>query len=242
MESAGPRLRWVDAGLVRYATAYRWQQVLHARRVAGEIDDVLLLMEHPHVYTLGRRFRSSHLLADPAELARLGIEVHEADRGGSITYHGPGQLVAYPVVDLRPPDGGPPDMIGYLRLLEAAIVEVAARFGVTASARRGLTGVWVGEEKVASIGVNISRGVAKHGLALNVSTDLSYFARMVPCGIDGCRLTSLERVLGASIAIDEVAVLLAGALARRLGRTLVSAGLDDYDLAPAPIPADAVGF
>lgn len=236
------RLVRVDAGLVPYTTAYRWQQVLHPRRVAGEIDDVLLLMEHPHVYTLGRRFRSAHLLADPAELRRLGVDTFEADRGGSITYHGPGQLVAYPVVDLRPPDGRPADMIGYLRLLESAVIDVAAELGVAAAVRQGLTGVWVGDEKLASIGVNISRGVAKHGLALNVSTDLSYFAKMVPCGIDGCRLTSLERLLGAPVALQAVADLLAPALARRLGRTLERADIDDIGLAPAPEPANAVGF
>jgi lipoate-protein ligase B len=240
-DAVAPLIR-VDAGLVPYATAYGWQQSLHARRVGGEIDDVLLLLEHPHVYTLGRRFRRSHLLADPGELSRLGVEVHEADRGGSVTYHGPGQLIAYPVVDLRPPGGGLPDMIGYLRLLEAALIEVAARFRVDASARPALTGVWVGGEKLASIGINVSRGVAKHGLALNVSTDLSYFAKIVPCGIEGCRLTSLERLLGASVALDEVAGLLAGTLARRLGRRLESAGIEQYELVPPLQRADAVGF
>ena len=242
MMGSPARLMRVDAGLVPYASAYRWQQILHARRVALQIDDVLLLMEHPHVYTLGRRFRSSHLLADPAELRRIGVDIHEADRGGSITYHGPGQLVAYPVVDLRPPGGGHPDMIGYLRLLESAVVEVVDGLGVAASARKGLTGVWVGDEKVASIGVNVSRGVAKHGLALNVSTDLSYFERMVPCGIDGCRLTSLERLLGAPVALQELAGLLAHTLARRLERTLEDADLRDFHLAPSREPASAVGF
>jgi lipoate-protein ligase B len=241
MGSRAPLIR-VDAGLVPYASAYGWQQILHARRVARETDDVLLLMEHPHVYTLGRRFRSAHLLADPAELRLLGVEIHEADRGGSITYHGPGQLVAYPVVDLRPADGGPPDMVGYLRLLESAVVEVVGELGVAASLRHGLTGVWVGDEKVASIGVNISRGVAKHGLALNVSTDLSYFTRMIPCGIDGCRLTSLERLLGAPVALQEVAGLLARTLAHGLDRTLETADIGDFDLAPSREPADAVGF
>jgi lipoate-protein ligase B len=232
-----PLLR-IDAGLVPYATAYRWQLGLHARRVAQQIDDVVLLMEHPHVYTLGRRFRKRHLLADEPTLSSMGAEVHEADRGGSVTYHGPGQLVAYPVVDLRPPDGGLPDMIGYLRLLERAVIEAVSRFGLAAGVRSGLTGVWVGERKLASIGVNISRGVAKHGLALNVSTDLSYFRTIVPCGIEGCSVTSLEELLGWSPEVSEIGDLVARELAHRLGRQLESVSISDLSLDQVP---EAVG-
>jgi lipoate-protein ligase B len=237
MTRSQPLLR-IDAGLVPYATAYRWQLALHARRVAQQIDDVVLLMEHPHVYTLGRRFRSRHLLADEPTLKSMGAEVHEADRGGSVTYHGPGQLLVYPIVDLRPSGGGLPDMIGYLRLLESAVIDAVSTFGVAAGVRTGLTGVWVGERKLASIGVNISRGVAKHGLALNVSTDLSYFRTIVPCGIDGCSVTSLEELLGLPPEISEIGDVVARELACRLGRKLESASLSDVSLDQVP---EAVG-
>jgi lipoate-protein ligase B len=228
----------IDAGMVPYAAASRWQSVLHARRVARQIEDVVLLLEHPHVYTLGRRFRSRHLLGDAGSLRAMGAEVHEADRGGSITYHGPGQLVAYPIVDLRPPGGGLPDIIGYLRLLERVVVEAVSKVGVVAGIRPGLTGVWAGERKLASIGVNISRGVAKHGLALNVSTDLSYFRPIVPCGIDGCTVTSLEELLGSPVDVHHIAELVVRELARRLDRELKSVSLADVSLLQEP---EAVG-
>jgi lipoyl(octanoyl) transferase len=204
----------VQAGLVAYDTATRWQKELHARRVRREIPDVLLLLEHPHVYTLGRRFMPEHLLLDEAELIKRGISLHEADRGGSVTYHGPGQLVGYPIVDLsRPPhrlhpvqgsDGGEPDTIRYLRLLEEAMIRSVRSLGVVAGRREGLTGVWVGTTKLASIGVNVTRGVTKHGFALNVSTDLSYFDGMIPCGIGDAVMTSLTGLLGRVVAMDEV--------------------------------------
>ncbi|MGH7425421.1 MAG: lipoyl(octanoyl) transferase LipB, partial [Candidatus Methylomirabilales bacterium] len=180
-------LRIVRAGLVPYAVASEWQEVLCRRRWRDEIPDVLLLLEHPHVYTLGRRFSKQHLLADQAFLAARGIEVQECDRGGSITYHGPGQLVGYPILDLRRPRGSRagndpeprPDAIRYLRTLEEALIRAVRSLGVIAGRRPGLTGVWVGEAKLASIGVNVSRGVSKHGFAMNVATDLSYFEGIV---------------------------------------------------------------
>ena len=220
----------VSAGSVLYPAAYDWQRRLHARRVAGEIPDVLLLMEHPHVYSLGRRFSPEHLLAEPEELRRRGIDVCEADRGGSITYHGPGQLVAYPVVDLRTAGGRHPDVIAYLRLLEGAILDTTGGYGIEAGLRPGLTGVWVGRRKLAAIGVNVSRGVSKHGVALNVSTDLSYFDAMVPCGIPGAGVTSMERLLGRKVPLDEVAELMSVHLARRLGRRIQPGTLDDVGL------------
>ncbi len=229
--SSGPApMMLIDAGRVPYAAAHHWQKQLHARLVAREGPEVLLLVEHPHVYTLGRRFRREHLLTDPAVLAGNGVELFEADRGGSITYHGPGQLVAYPIVDLRPAGGGLPDPIGHLRRLEAAIIDAAASLGVAAGTRQGLTGVWVRNAKLACIGVNVSRGVSKHGLALNVSTDLSYFDGMVPCGIDGCAMTSLSRLLGRRVTLAEAAGPLAAALGDRLGRRLLSAGPEDAGL------------
>ena len=189
----------VDAGTFGYGPALDLQNDLYRQRVAGEVGDVLLLLEHPHVYTLGRRFSEEHLLLSREALAQRGIEVFECDRGGSITYHGPGQLVGYPVLRLDDPD-----VITYLRTLEEVLIRAVASFGVNAGRREGLTGVWVGEEKLASIGVHVSRGVTKHGFALNVTTDLSFFGGMVPCGIPAVRVTSLERLLGTAPPMGEV--------------------------------------
>ena len=213
-----PELWEIEAGRLPYPIAYEWQRDLHARRINNEIPDVLLMLEHDHVYTLGRRFLSEHLLLTPDELAQRGIQVYESDRGGSITYHGPGQLVAYPVVDLRDQARRHPDVIRYLRTLEEAIVDTVVPLGVEATTREGLTGVWVGDRKLAAIGVNVSRGVAKHGVAINVSTDLEYFRWIVPCGIADGGVTSLERILGKQIPLAEVATLFAHSLARVLGR------------------------
>lgn len=229
-----PEILQIDAGVVPYAVACNWQRTLHARRVAGQIPDVLLLLEHPHVFTLGRRFRREHLLAGPEELRKAGIELWESDRGGSITYHGPGQLVAYPVMDLRPEPGRHPDAIAYLRGLEAAVIAALAQLGVWAQARPGLTGVWVAGEKIAAIGVNVSRGVSKHGLALNVSNDLDYFAAMVPCGIEGGRVTSLDRVLGHEEPLPLIKAVLAAQLAGVFGRRprvaeLAGLGIDVHE-------------
>ncbi|MGQ0678256.1 MAG: lipoyl(octanoyl) transferase LipB [Actinomycetota bacterium] len=222
-------LRRVDAGVVPYRTALEWQRSLHARRLEGEIDDVVLLLEHPHTVTLGRRFDPAHLPGGRELLIRRGAEVCEADRGGSITYHGPGQLVAYPVIDLRRPNKLP-DFPGYLRTLEAAIVDTVMPMGIAAGTRSGLTGVWVGGAKLASIGVNISRGVSRHGLALNVSTDLSWFDYMVPCGIQGGAMTSLNRLLPEAPLIDQVAEALARRLAEHLGRRLLRVTPGDLGL------------
>ncbi len=220
----------IDAGSVGYSAAYAWQRELHARRVAGQIPDLLVLLEHPSVITLGRRFRPQHLLAPVGELRRRGIEVHEADRGGSITYHGPGQLVAYPVVDLRTDSKPNPDVIVYLRLLEAAVLATVADFGVRAELRPGLTGVWVGRDKLGAIGVNVSRGVTKHGMALNVSTELALFSSMIPCGIPDAGVTSLQRLLGQSPSMEAVSSVFAGHLARLLGRQLETAQAEDFGL------------
>jgi lipoyl(octanoyl) transferase len=231
----------IDAGSVVYSAAYAWQLQLHARRVAGEIPDLVVLLEHPSVITLGRRFRPRHLLAPAEELRRRGIEVYEADRGGSITYHGPGQLVAYPVVDLRTESKPNPDVIAYLRLLEAAVLATVADFGVPAELRPGLTGVWVGRDKLGAIGVNVSRGVTKHGMALNVSTDLEFFSSMVPCGIPDAGVTSLQRLLGRPPSIEAVSSVFAGHLARLLGRQLEKGQPEDFGLPVRPESRERVG-
>ncbi len=224
----------IDAGSVSYSAAYAWQRDLHDRRTAKQIPDVLLLLEHPHVFSLGRGFRPGHLLSDPADLRRRGIEIHEADRGGSITYHGPGQLVAYPVVDLRTDEAGHPDVIKYLRLLEGATLATVSDFGIGACLRPGLTGIWVGKDKLAAIGVNVSRGVTKHGAAINVSTDLEYFSWMIACGIPDAGVTSMERELGHCVPLRFVASTLAGHLAALLGRRLEAGTLEDLGLKLGP--------
>src|SRR5437016_8460422 len=219
----------VVAGTVGYGPALQWQNELSRRRVAGETEDVMLLLEHPHVYTLGRSFSAEHLLLSREALAQRGIEVFECDRGGSITYHGPGQLVGYPVLELEDPD-----VIAYLRSLEEVLIRAVRSFGIAADRREKLTGVWRGEEKLASIGVNVSRGVTKHGFALSVTTDLSYFAGMVPCGIPAVGVTSLARILGEAPPMEAVEQAVAVHLASVLGARVRTATLQELGLAPPP--------
>lgn len=225
-------LRVIRAGLVPYGTAFEWQHALRAGRVAGEIPDVLLLLEHPHVYTLGRKFKKEHLLIAPEFLRSRGIEVFETDRGGSITYHGPGQLVGYPILDLRREDAPKehPDSIKYLRTLEQAIILTLRSFGIVAGRREEMTGVWIGDQKIASIGVNISKGVSKHGFAVNVHTDLSYFEGMVPCGLEHVVMTSVEQVLRRRVAIESVERVIAKNLAGLLHRRIVDSTLADVGI------------
>ena len=157
----------------------------------GRRPNTLLLLEHPHVYTRGRLSRPEHIPLTERQLREQGIDVVETDRGGQVTYHGPGQLVAYPIVNLRE-WGGP---LKYVRTLEQVIINSLADFGIDAGVEPGLTGVWVGDAKIAAIGVKISRGIAHHGFAINVNPDLSRFARIVPCGITDREVTSMSRVL-----------------------------------------------
>ena len=190
-------------GRVPYAEGVALQQRLVEQRRRGEIPDTLLLLEHPHVITLGVKVHHdrSHVVASADELARRGVEVHESGRGGDVTYHGPGQLVGYPIFDLSPDRQ---DLHRYVRDIEEALIRALARFGVTAGRIPGLTGVWVGDDKVAAIGVRISRWITSHGFALNVGTDLDYFGLIVPCGITDHGVTSLSRLLGRPMAVDEV--------------------------------------
>lgn len=190
-------------GRVEYAEALALQRALVEERKAGAIDDQLLFVEHPHVLTLGVRGDGgrSHILAPQSQLDSRGIEVHETGRGGDITYHGPGQIVGYPIVDLKPDRQ---DVHRYVRDLEEVLIRTAADYGIHAERVQGLTGVWVGLEKLAAIGVRISRWVTSHGFAFNVTTDLNYFGLIVPCGIADRGVTSLERLLGRRVERAEV--------------------------------------
>jgi len=182
-------------GPTPYAKALALQRDLVAARKAGDTGDVLLLVEHPHVLTLGVRGDGgrAHILAPPDQLAARGVEVHETGRGGDVTYHGPGQIVGYPIIDLKPDRC---DVHRYVRDLEEVLIRTARDCGVTATRVEGLTGVWVGREKLAAIGVRIARWVTSHGFALNVTTDLDYFNLIVPCGIADRGVTSLEKLVG----------------------------------------------
>jgi lipoyl(octanoyl) transferase len=190
-------------GVVGYAEALSLQRSLVEERRAGTVDDTLLLVEHPHVLTLGVRGDGgrSHILAAPEALASRGVEVHETGRGGDITYHGPGQIVGYPIIDLKPDRC---DVHRYVRDLEDVLIRTAAGYGVVAERVKGLTGVWVGREKLAAIGVRVARWITSHGFALNVTTDLEYFDLIVPCGIPDRGVTSLARLLGRTVERAEV--------------------------------------
>jgi lipoyl(octanoyl) transferase len=206
-------------GLIEYAEALALQKSLVEQRRAGAIGDQLLLVEHPSVLTLGVRGDGgrSHILASGDELSSRHIGVFEAGRGGDITYHGPGQIVGYPIIDLNPDRR---DVHKYVRDLEEVLMRVAADWGISAGRVRGLTGVWVGEEKLAAIGVRIQRWVTSHGFALNHTTDLSHFNLIVPCGIADRGVTSLER-LGCVASRDEVEARIAGHFAEVFDRALV---------------------
>jgi lipoyl(octanoyl) transferase len=219
----------IQLGRVDYATALRLQQTLVDLRKAGEVGDVLLLLEHTPVITLGRNARAQHVVASPEVLAAKGVELYECDRGGDVTYHGPGQLVGYPIFDLR---GFTPRIgaVEFVRRLEEVLIRTCADFAIAAERVQGLTGVWTEESpqthrateprraKIAAIGVHISRGVTSHGLALNVATDLDYFNLIVPCGIADKPMTSMARELeangGEAPLLDEVAE----SVARNFGR------------------------
>ena len=190
-------------GLVPYADALALQRALVEERRAGTVGDLLLLVEHPHVLTLGVRADGgrSHILAAPPSLSALGLEVHETGRGGDVTYHGPGQIVGYPIIDLKPDRC---DVHRYVRDLEEVIIRTVGDYGIQAGRVEGLTGVWVGREKLAAIGVRIARWITSHGFALNVTTDLTYFDVIVPCGIADRGVTSMARLLKRDIAREEV--------------------------------------
>ena len=188
-------------GLVPYSEAWDIQLRTHEEVAEVGRPDTLLLVEHPHVYTLGRRGQEEDILIDAAELARLGVEVHHTDRGGEVTYHGPGQLVGYPILNLRRWGGGP---LKYVRSLERVLIETLAEFGIRAESEGHPTGVWVGDRKIAAIGVKVSRRVTTHGFALNVCSDLSYFDHIVPCGMSDAGVTSLSIEIGRNVTVSDV--------------------------------------
>ena len=198
-----------ELGRVEYGRALELQQELIAQRKQGAITDRLLLLEHPHVITLGRNGHMENLLAGDEVLQRAGISFYPTDRGGDVTYHGPGQLVGYPILDLRE---WKRDVGAYVRAIEQTIIDTLADFGIEAGRIPKLTGVWVGERKIAAIGVHISRWVTSHGFALNVNTDLSYFQYIVPCGLTR-PVTSMAQ-LGVRSNLEEVSRVLAGHFGR----------------------------
>src|SRR6476619_7565809 len=200
----------IRCGLVSYEEALVAQRWLESARQEDEVSDVLLLLEHPPVYTRGRRSSDEELPMQREWYEMQGIEVHDTDRGGRVTYHGPGQLVAYPIVSLRPYGD---DVHAYVRGLERVAISALAGHGVEAATIEGLTGIWVGDRKIGSIGVHVSRGVTTHGLAINVNNDLQPFEWVVPCGIEGVSMTSLARELGAEQDLRAFAGVLVDAYA-----------------------------
>ncbi len=193
--------RVCQLGRIDYSKALRLQREFVAERKAGTIPDTLLLLEHPHVYTLGRNAKRANLLVSPERLAEIGAELCETDRGGDITYHGPGQLVGYPIFDLT---GHRRDIAWFMRSLEEVFIRVAKDYDIKATRLKEAPGVWVGSEKLVALGVHISRWVTSHGFAFNVSPDLRYFDHIVPCGLKDKGVTSLERLLGHKVVMDEV--------------------------------------
>ncbi len=188
-------------GSVDYAEAHRLQKELQAKRIAGEIGDTVLLLEHPAVLTLGRAAKEQHVIAPREMLGAWGISVHEVGRGGDVTYHGPGQLVAYPIIDLSP---NRRDVRKYMWSLEETMIRTCADFGLSATRVEGLNGAWIDDRKVGAVGVRISRWVTMHGLALNANTDLTHFDLIVPCGIRDKAVTSLSAELGRTVDVADV--------------------------------------
>ena len=208
----------IDLGTIGYAEARALQKRIVAARKAGTIEDVLLFCEHPHVITLGRNAKRENLLVSEHVLQQKAVEVFETTRGGDVTYHGPGQIVGYPILNLGAIRR---DVVWYVRILEEAMIRATAEFGITAKRVTGKTGIWTGsgntEEKLGAIGVHISRWVTSHGFAYNVSTDLRFFSLIVPCGIADCRATSLEKLLGRSVEESEAKPHIAKHLGELLG-------------------------
>jgi lipoate-protein ligase B len=218
------RLRVADLGLVSYAEALALQRSLASCLIEGTLkEDMLLLLEHPAVVTLGRSAKDTNVLLTRDALAARGIEMFEAERGGDVTFHGPGQLVGYPIIDLR---RHREDLHWYLRQLEAALIAALRAIGVATEISTGQTGVWTGDRKIASIGIHARQWVAWHGFALNVTTDLAFFDVIVACGIDGVRMTSVANELALSGAGPSDAA----ELRRRASNAVIAAFADTFGL------------
>jgi lipoyl(octanoyl) transferase len=225
---SGQKICWiVNVGRISYGHAYDLQREVVAARKAGHVPDVLLFCEHPHVITLGRNGVRENLLAGERVLKQMKVEFHETDRGGDITYHGPGQIVGYPILDLSEHRR---DVRWYVEQLEEVMIRTAADYGLAARRVMCRHGIWIdshaGEEKVAALGVHLSRWVTSHGFAFNVSTDLRYFDLIIPCGIKDRRATSLERALGRAVPVDEARQRLATHFAEIFGCDLQPVSLE----------------
>lgn len=218
--------KWL--GQVSYSDGLALQEQAVERLRTDEAPEQLLLLEHPHVFTLGRGADAAHILAGKEQLRSRSIEVHETGRGGDVTYHGPGQLVGYPIINLKPDRC---DVHRYVRDIEDVLIRTIADFGVTGTRIAGLTGVWVGNEKIAAIGVRIARWITSHGFALNVSTDLNYFQMIVPCGISDKGVTSLSRLAGRPIDMLEVAESASKHFGEVFARTMNTAVHHQLDVA-----------
>jgi lipoyl(octanoyl) transferase len=218
-----PKCELRESGRLDYSRALEMQQQLVARRKAGAIPDQLMLLEHPHTITLGRNGHAENLLAGEDHLRRAGIAFHPTDRGGDITYHGPGQMVGYPIIDLR---DWKRDVGAYVRAIEQVLIDALADFDILAGRIPKLTGVWVEDSKIAAIGVHISRWVTSHGFALNVSTDLRYFQYIVPCGLSR-PVTSMAH-LGCRASWEEVAERLTAHFGRVFEREVIPANRGEY--------------
>lgn len=203
-------LNVVNLGIVEYQAALALQAAMVAARQVNEIGDTLLLLVHPHVFTLGRGADERFLLSQRSS----DVPVYRVSRGGEVTYHGPGQLIGYPILKL---EGGDRDVHRYLRSIEEAMIRALADHEIEATRRDGLTGIWVGTRKIGSIGVGIKRWTTCHGFALNVCPDLSYFSGIIPCGIDGCEMTSIDMLTNREIGVDEFATTMRSRLAEVLG-------------------------
>jgi lipoyl(octanoyl) transferase len=223
----------VDWGRTPYTPAWRRQEDLVARRLAGEIGDTLVFTEHDPVYTLGVRLGATrHLLWDAAELARRGIEVVETNRGGDITYHGPGQIVGYPIISLAPRK----DLHAYLRFLEQVLINALGALGLATARRQGQTGIWLGSRKIAAIGVAVKRWITYHGFALNVNNDLAPFTGIVPCGIADGTVTSLQRELGREFDLAEVKNVVAAEFWAQFGPFLTEGNRENGEAPVASRP------
>lgn len=209
-------------GVVPYEAAIDMQRALVEQRRAGRVPDILLLLEHPHVITLGVKADTarSHLIATPDLLAARHVDVHETGRGGDITYHGPGQIVGYPILDLRPDRC---DVHKYVRDLEDVMIRTARDFGLDGVRIAGLSGAWVGADKIGAIGVRISRWITSHGFAFNVTTDLDFFKLIVPCGIESGGVTSLSRAAGRRISMDDAKAAIVRNFTAAFDRNIVEA-------------------